>query len=107
MDVTDLFDRVKKTPEPSDAGKRVADTLTARITFQPWSPGKFMVFMLADGKSDGVLYDTREDAAKHTLHAEHAMILIVRPEPMKPEEADELIGIHRRLHAAGMRMTDQ
>lgn len=107
MDVTDLFTG-PPVSSASDAGKRIADTLTNRITFQPWAPGKFMAFALADGASDGVLYDTRADAVKHHRNKEqHYMFLVVRPEPMKPEEADELIVIHRKLHAAGMRMTDQ
>lgn len=55
------------TPDLLDAGKRASDTVNNFLTLQePWEIRNcFLAFKLADGSTDGVLYDSMKDAAKH------------------------------------------
>lgn len=50
-----------------DAGKRASDFVNNYLTLQePWEIRNcFLAFKLADGSTDGVLYDTKRDAARH------------------------------------------
>jgi hypothetical protein len=51
-----------------DEGKRMSDLINAMVTFKGWDElqNGYLAFRLADGSSDGTLYDTYEAALKHT-----------------------------------------
>lgn len=50
----------------TDAAKRMSDNINAILTYTPWEARNgWMAFRLADGGSDGTLYDTRADAIRH------------------------------------------
>lgn len=53
----------------SDASKRISDAYNLHIVCGA-RRGQVMAFSLADGTSDGVLYDSREDAVSHQHHNE-------------------------------------
>lgn len=59
----------------SDAAKRISDTINLHITFnRAWEiHTKWMAFALADGTSDGALYDSFDDATSHqAIPSRHA-----------------------------------
>src|SRR5713101_1820363 len=62
--------RLRVTPELVDAGKRASDIVNLHLAFTKWDElkNKWIAFRLSDGGSDGVLYDTKQDAVKHQLH---------------------------------------
>jgi hypothetical protein len=53
----------------SDAAKRISDTYNLHVTCGA-RLGQVFAFGLADGQTDGQLYDSREDAANHQRHNE-------------------------------------
>ena len=54
-----------------DAAKRIADQYALhRIGAGDAAVGKWFAVALADGRSDGVLYDSRGDAVRHQRHNE-------------------------------------
>lgn len=48
----------------------MADAINMYRLNMPWEfvKDKWMAFKLADGTSDGVLYDTKQDAVRHQFH---------------------------------------
>jgi hypothetical protein len=57
-----------------DAGRRMSDAINAMVTFKGWDElqNGYMAFRLDDGSTTGELYDTYEDALKHTDERRHA-----------------------------------
>lgn len=53
----------------SDAAKRISDAYNLHVTCGA-RMGQVFAFALADGCSDGVLYDSRQDAVDHQRHNE-------------------------------------
>src|ERR1700747_3268266 len=53
---------------PSDAAKRMADTINLKIVSHTWDElvNGYMAFRLSDGTSDNVLYDFKQRAARYT-----------------------------------------
>lgn len=68
--------------------------------------GRWLAARLSDGKTDGVIYDSRDDAIRHQLHETQCAYLVVPPGPMPPAEATAWLSLQERLYDAGMRMTD-
>jgi len=60
----------KAAQEFADRGRRASDVLNLVRIFHDWTEikTKWMAFSLADGHSDGTIYDTRLDAINHQLH---------------------------------------
>jgi len=53
-----------------DKGKRASDIVNTYISGMPFDEikTKYIAIRLSDGGSDGVLYDTKQDAVKHQVH---------------------------------------
>lgn len=65
--MTKMFSNKVLDPDIVDAGKRASDHINIHINFGQWSDlvTKWMAVKLADGGSDGVLYDSFREAASH------------------------------------------
>ena len=69
--------------------------------------GRWLAIALADGSSDGVLYDTKQECIRHQHHNEqwYAFVKMI-PSMMKLCEAEVMITTYRKMYDAGMRMVD-
>lgn len=95
----------------SDAAKRIADAYmlhrTAGAGLGLDHVGKVLAARLDDGSSDGVLYDSKRDAARHQHHNEkYFAYLRIGREGMSVCDAASLLKIHRDAFAAGLDFTD-
>lgn len=98
----------------SDAARRISDTanlhLMAGEGFRGLTGanphiGRVFACGLADGRSDGVLYDTLDDAVTHQHHDEDwYAYLRVSPGGLSVCEAASLLRLHRQGRQAGLRM---
>jgi hypothetical protein len=98
--------------EHGDAAKRIADTYmlhrTAGAGLGLDSVGKVFAVALADGTTDGVLYDTIQDAIRHQKHnARWYAYLRVGRQGMGECEAASILQIHRDADEAGLKFTDR
>lgn len=88
----------------TDEGRRLSDAVDlARLT---GGAGRWIAARLSDGGTDGQVYDTRADAVRHQLHEEQCAYLLVPPAPMPPAEATAWLALHRRMYAAGYKLSD-
>lgn len=88
----------------SDAAMRCSDIITMHSILG--NVGKFAAIRLADGKSDSVAYDTREDAIRHQPYEEYCCYVFIPPGGMSYEDAQEWLDLNRQLYDAGWHMTD-
>lgn len=94
----------------TDAAKRMHERINLMLIAQPWEVLKtsWMAFKLEDGDSDGVLYDTREDAIKHQLHENLCAYFFLRTAlggvPLR--DCQLFLNIHRQVYDAGGRFTE-
>jgi hypothetical protein len=80
----------------SDAAKRCSDTYrlhrSANLTN---AIRKWIAVALADGTSDGVLYDTKRDAVRHQHHNEQFYAFVcIGPHDMAPCDAEEFLELN-------------
>lgn len=85
----------------SDAAKRMADTISLHTV--SGNSGKFVAIKLHDGDSDGVLYDSWNEAVSHQLHEQMCLYIKVPPAGMTPQEADSLLRYARWAYDNGYR----
>jgi hypothetical protein len=92
----------------SDAAKRIYDTYHLHRTADLYgATGKWFACALADGTTDGELYDTKSDCIRHQHHNEQFYAYVqITPANMSKCSAEIFLGITRRLYDAGMRMAD-
>lgn len=86
---------------PSDAANRCADAVT--LAAIGGAAGMWVAVALADGRSDGNVYDTRDAAIRHQRWPEHCTFIQVPPAAMSPFEAEAVLDYWRKLHAANVR----
>jgi hypothetical protein len=86
----------------SDAAKRLSDLMNLHAVFG--STGKWVAIRLSDGGSDGVTYDTRDDAVSHQFHESLCAYAKVLPGGMQLREAEEFLSAFRAVYDAGMRV---
>jgi hypothetical protein len=67
---------------------------------------RWVAIALADGRSDGVVYDTRADAIRHQFHESLCMYIKVTPDGLNPGDAELLLDFHRKAYDAGYRLSD-
>lgn len=100
------------TPQPgegtahkiTDRGRRLSEAVEyARAR---GGAGRFIAARLSDGRTDGAIYDTRDDAVRHQLHATQCAYLVVPPAPMPPAEATAWLDLHERLYDKGIDLQD-
>lgn len=94
-----------------DAGKRAADALNLHLMFgDPFRlRTQWMAVNLSDGRSDGVLYDSRRDAVKHQYHEQQCCYVSfanLSPGAVNAKEMSVFIQFNRDAYKAGMRMVD-
>lgn len=89
----------------SEAGRHLSDAV--REAHTRGGEGRWIAARLEDGRTDGVLYDTKADAVRLTGNRgdDHAY-LRVPPGQMPPAEATGWLDLHRRMYAAGMDLRD-
>lgn len=92
----------------SDAAKRVSDTYRLHKAALGYAAqGRWLAVALADGLSDGVLYDCKRDAVCHQHHNEQLYAFIcISPGDMSACEAEAFLQVNRMLYDKGLRMTD-
>lgn len=92
----------------SDAARRQSDTYRLHRTAAGLDAiGKWFASALADGATDGVLYDSKSDAVRHQHHNEQLYAFIcISPGDWTPCEAEEFLGLQRMLYDRGIRLTD-
>lgn len=93
-----------------DAGRRASDTLNTTIAHHGWWTirDKWMAFTLADGSSDGVLYDNKRDAVRHQADEMKCAYVCFRSLGQGARWKDMAIFLkfNRDLYAKGYRMPD-
>lgn len=100
----------------SDAAKRVRDTYNLHRAAGLAGAGfglnstlnKIFAVALADGRSDGVLYDTRHDAIRHQHHNEkwYAYLRVERY-VMSTCQAEGMLKWHREAYDKGLVFVDR
>jgi len=95
--------------EHTDTAKRVSDSYRLHRLADPiGSIGHWFAVALANGRSDGQLYDTRKECVTHQHHNElyYAYIQII-PGDMNPCQSESFMATHRKLYDAGIKLTDR
>lgn len=87
-----------------DTARRCSDTVTLHVL--AGSVGLWCAIRLGDGGSDGVVYDTREDAIRHQLRPQYCTFILIPPDGMSPQEAKAVLGYWRALVDGGIRDDD-
>ena len=94
----------------TDAAKRMSDHINLMITcHQVWEiADKWMAFKLIDGGSDGVLYDTRQDAITHQLDERWCCYISFRSlmQGANPKDCQIFLDLNRQAYDAGMRLSE-
>lgn len=103
-------DRARRTPlgTHSDAATRVSDAYRLHREAAGYAAvGQWIAVALADGTSDGVLYESKSAAVRHQHHNEqfYAFVMI-GPHDMNPCEAEEFLALSRMFYSKGLRLTD-
>lgn len=93
-----------------EAGRRAADTLNATIAEHGWWSIRncWMAFKLADGTSDGILYDTKRDAVRHQSNERMCCYVCFRSlaQGARWKDTAVFIKFNRDLYDKGYRMPD-
>ena len=99
-----------RTPfgDHSDAAKRCSDTYRLHRTAKGLDAiGQWFATALADGTTDGELYESKSDAVRHQHHNEQMYAFIcISPGDWTPCEAEEFLALQRMLYSRGIRLTD-
>jgi hypothetical protein len=88
----------------------MSDRINLMVLSHPWDTlcNSWMAFKLADGDSDGVLYDTRQDAIRHQLHETMCAYFHMRNGMggANVRDCQLFLNVHRQVYDAGGRFTD-
>jgi hypothetical protein len=109
------IDTTACTPEEWDAAKRVADAVNLHVLAHKAQLGNgrdtpgYVAVRLADGRSpDGVLYDTRRDAARHwPPYPEGMMYVKIGRDDMSVKEGLIILMMHRQAFAKGVVFSEE
>lgn len=102
---------LKMDDDIEDAGKRMADVMNLHITFgKPHEiRDKYVAISLADGRSDGHLYDTKREAVRHQAFEQqyyYAAFRGINPGGVNWYECAVALQFQRDAYNAGLRLTD-
>jgi hypothetical protein len=97
-----------ETPQEAiDAAKRASEAVHVHIfALGHAAIGKWVAIRLADGGSDGKLYDTKAEAVRYQLHENMCAYVCIPPGGMPPEDALVYLRVNRQLYDNGMRLAD-
>jgi hypothetical protein len=94
----------------TDAARRASDTINGMVVFHgSWDlRNSWMAFRLADGTSDGNLYDTKADAIRHVSNYKYYFFFCFRNSPggSNPRDMQLWIDMHRHAYDHGGNLTD-
>lgn len=91
----------------SDSARHCSDAVNLHLVAGGYdSHGKWVAIKLADGRSDNVLYDTKQDAVRHQLDEQLCCYVCIPPCGMNPCQAESFLATHRKLYDAGFRLAD-
>jgi hypothetical protein len=94
----------------SDAAKRISDGIRLAVVFHDWEEIKngWMVFTLADGESDHVVYPSKSDAIAHVSNEFLYLYVNLRAcvSGMPAKDAQLFLELHREAYDAGMRLSE-
>lgn len=92
----------------TEAGKRMSDIYNGLIVAHPIGDliGKWAAFSLADGNSDGEIYDTRNDAIKHQQYEQQCCYIMLGIGGMDQRAASSYMEFYRAAYDAGGRVSD-
>lgn len=98
----------QKALNHTDAAKRLCDVYNLhRIGAGDDAIGKWFAAALADGRSDNVLYATKQECVSHQHHNEQYYTYIkIVPPSMRICEAEVMLKTARSLYDMGLRMAD-
>lgn len=92
----------------SDEAKAASDAVNLHVSALGFDAcKKWVALSLRNGKSDGVLYDSKLKAVRHQLDEFLCAYVCVTPNGMSPCSAESFLATHRKLYAAGFRMVDR
>jgi hypothetical protein len=93
----------------TDAAKRMADTINSTVAFKHWDElvNGWMAFQLADGSSDGTVYQSQEEAAKFQKNPEWAVYWCFRQgmAGVTAHDCQIFLNLHRHVYDNGGRFT--
>jgi hypothetical protein len=92
----------------TDPAKRLADHYNLhRVADLYGAQGRWIAVRLDDGISDGVLYDTKQDAIRHQTWFEFAYAFLpISMRHMNLCDAETYLALHRKFYAKGFRLAD-
>jgi len=100
----------------TDAARRVADTWNLHLAaarngrglaFGLTAMGRWIAVALADGRGDGVVYETRRDAVRHQHHNERFFAFLqLQPFQLTICQAESYLYMHRLCYDAGGVLSD-
>jgi hypothetical protein len=91
----------------SDAARRCSDAANLHVSALGFdSVRKWVAVRLADGGSDGTLYDTKREAVRHQPHEHLCAYICIAPNGMSVCSAESFLSTHRKLYDAGFRLAD-
>lgn len=93
-----------------DCGKRASDIVNTYISGMYWDDikDKWIAIRLSDGGSDGILYDTKQDAVKHQYHEQQCAYVCFRNliSGARPREMAVFLKFNRDAYYKGFRLAD-
>lgn len=91
----------------SDEAKRIHDHVSLHLVADADSAmGRWMWFKLADGTSDGKLYDVRRECVLFARRAtsDAHMVIQIQPGGLSLDHAERVLSGHRQMYQAGYRL---
>jgi hypothetical protein len=95
---------MKEEVSSVDAGQHCADAVNLALSLG--GKGKWIAIRLSDGKSDGNIYDYKQQAINHQLHEFQCAYVKIPPGGMQVDEAVRYLNVNRKLYDKGMRIAD-
>lgn len=95
----------------TDAAKRAYDIVNAVVHYTDWSYRirLWVALRLADGGSDGTLYESRREAVRHQAHEQQCAYFSYRGAPngfASHKDAQLYLDYHRHAYDNGARLPD-
>jgi hypothetical protein len=97
----------KHVGQHSDAARHCSDAVNLHVSALGWDAvKKWVAVRLSDGKSDGVLYDSKRAAIQHQYHEQQCAYVCIVPGGMNPCAAESYMRMSRMAYDAGATWID-